>query len=326
MGLKIFLIIWTLKQRLLFKIIKKNRQHKSRSLQFNSPDDKTAALTKAINRATAAEENIAKVSNAAENWQSVIDEYKNAIKVDSTYSLAYYKIGYASEVNLDYDNAIKYYNKYLKFEPNSEYKEKIKTNVDKLKYKRDKAKQQDVLSKSVYGLWKSDLKNKKGRPFWIFTIEQFDKDMHVSVSPKSFFYKPTFTYPTAIALREKNKLHFMFTTDATVNPKKKRLFTASSGILNALDGVTSAVSSIPFAGTALSIIGAIPAKAKKIKQTYIFSLDLTDTTKLIGKYNAKKYKSPAGEVTKTLYDSIKIVTFSKIDQTRSDTLKRGKVY
>jgi tetratricopeptide (TPR) repeat protein len=253
--------------------------------QFKNADERAAALKKALNRASAAED-IANQSKSKEDWQSVIEEYKNVTKIDPANSLSYYKIGYASETIEDYDNAIIYYNKYLQVDPKSSIAEKVQTNIDKLEYKRDKSKKQVVLSKSVNGLWESDLIDKKTkRPYWIFTIDQFDNDMRVSVSPKSFLYKPAFTFPTAIALKDKNKLHFMFTTDVNINIKED--LNAASSILNALDGVQSAVSSVPVIGAAASIIGAVPAKAKNDKSTYIFSLDLSDTTKLSGKYNAK---------------------------------------
>ncbi|MGD0710928.1 MAG: tetratricopeptide repeat protein [Bacteroidales bacterium] len=284
----------------------------------------TPELKKALDRADAAKE-IAKQSNAKEDWQDAIIEYKKAVDIDPTYAQSYYNIGYISEAIEDYDNAIKYYNKYLALDPKSAIAEEIQTKVNKLEYKRDKNKKQIVLSKSVNGIWKSDLVNPKtGRPYWIFTIDQFDNDMRVSISPKSQFYLTAFTFPTAIALKDKNKLHFMFTTDVSVNPKEA--LTASSNILNALDGVQSMVSSIPFASTAASIIGAVPAKAKNKKSTYIFSLDLSDTTKLFGKYNAKKYVTPQGETTKTISDSIKTVTFSKMNQYEYDALKTKKIY
>lgn len=285
--------------------------------------DNNLALQKALNRADVAKE-IAKQTNAKEDWQDVINEYENALKINPAYALIYYNLGYANEVIEDFANATKYYKLFLKLEPNSSIAQQIQTNIDKLEYKNDKEKKQVSEKASINGIWVSDLK-KHGRPYWAFTIDQFDNDIRVSVSPKSLYYDRTFTYPTAIALKERSKLHFMYSTDVTVNPGEA--LRNSANVISALDGVTNVVSSLSSisgaAGAVGSVVGAISsfAKAKRKNSTYLFSVDIADTNKLLCKYNIKKYVAKENKPTKTVYDSIKSVTFIKTTQNDLDAIK-----
>lgn len=280
----------------------------------------TPELKKVLDRADAAKE-IAKQSNAKEDWQDVITEYKKAIDIDPTYSLVYYNLGYAYEVTEDYENAIKYYNLYLKLDPNSSIAEQLQTNINKLEYKRDKEKIQITQTANIHGLWKSSLiDSKSGRPFWIFSIDQFEKDIRVTVSPKSYKYKASFTYPTAIVLKEKSNLHFMFTTDNMINPASD--LNKAANVFYTLDGLSSAGSSLN-AGAVGSILNIATSfsKSAKTNSLYLFSLNIADSNRLVGNYNVKEYVTPAGESTKTTKDSIKSANFSKMEQSELDAIK-----
>ena len=284
----------------------------------------TPELRKALNRAEAAKE-IAKKSNIKEDWLDALNEYKNAARIDSTYSLIYYELGYESEAIEDYDNAIKYYNKFIMLDPKSTIADKVQTNVDKLEYKRDKNKKQIQHLANIQGIWKSDWKNgSSGTPFWIFTINQFENDIRVSVSPKSYLYKSDFTYPTAIAKRDGNKLTFMFTNDITINPKED--LDKAANVLSTLDVIQTSRNPLANSdfGTAASILKMIPtAKESNERTTYLFVLNISDSNQITGKCNVKKYVTITGSTkTKTVSDDIAEFKFSRIKQNEIDLIKR----
>jgi hypothetical protein len=100
--------------------------------------------------------------------EAAINEFEQAVKLAPDWPDVFYNLGIAQEKAEKYGDAVRSYQQYLRLAPNSSDAEEVKSLINKLEYRREKAEKERMDPNGLVGIWAPDEEN--GGAFYRFEI------------------------------------------------------------------------------------------------------------------------------------------------------------
>jgi len=84
------------------------------------------------------------------DYKDAVIEFKKATELAPKWAEAWFNLGVAQEAVKDFSGAMNSFKMYLKLKPDADDKDKIKTHIIRLEYKRDKAEKAKIVQKEKF--------------------------------------------------------------------------------------------------------------------------------------------------------------------------------
>lgn len=242
------------------------------------------------------------------NLPEAINEYKEAIKLDSVNGNLYYnlaavqeKIGTAESFN----SAIANYKKYLAVVPDCTDKDDVMTKIYAIEFKlEDKIKKTKHLE-NLNGTWRSDMRvTKTGVPLWLFNFNLIGDELRITVSSRSALYKSDFTYQTVTIPFNEKSVAFAYTNDKVVAAQNNNTEHTLVDMLASQSGNASLLSPLLH-----GVLNATATAGYQSLSSYIFKLKIIGDS-IAGTMQVIE-KRVDGTTNKIIGDEIQQISFNK---------------
>jgi tetratricopeptide (TPR) repeat protein len=242
--------------------------------------------------------------------QDAVNEYKEAIVLDSTNGSFYYNLALVQEkmgTSETFSDAIKNYKEYLRLIPDCNDREQVINKIYAIEFQLDEQKKMLKQVENLKGIWRSDWHfEESGVPFWFFDIDLIDSDVRLTVLENSGLYRPDFTYKTVTIPYDKNIISFAFTNDTKHEAQNNETEHALVDIMSSQNSSISTLSPL-FHG----LLSSTATAAYQTVCTYIFKLKISNDS-LYGTVHIIEKRIDAGS-NKVVQDNVQYISFNKSD-------------
>lgn len=242
------------------------------------------------------------------NLPEAVNEYKEAIKLDSVNGNLYYNLAAVQEkigTVESFNSAIENYKKYLAVVPDCTDKDDVMTKIYAIEFKlEDKIKKTKHLE-NLNGTWRSDMRvTKTGVPLWLFNFNLFGDELRVTVSSRSALYKNDFTYQTVTIPFNEKSVAFAYTNDKVVAAQNNNTEHTLVDMLASQSGNASLLSPLLH-----GVLNATATAGYQSISSYIFKLKIVGDS-IAGTMQVIE-KRVDGTSNKIIGDEIQQISFNK---------------